>query len=101
MSSTDWKEKIVNTLLEFDGDAKRGYFHEPRTEKEIIEIFSQELLRQKKEIINIIINTKKDVVGLFPGTDTKIPTTELGNKVLCKEYYNKALDDILKLLRER
>lgn len=46
------KKQIITILLEFDKDAKQGYFHEPRTEQEILSLvdsFEKEIREGERE----------------------------------------------------
>ena len=47
----DLKEKIEEILFEFEGDAKKGYWHEPRTVKELIFLFASHSEALCREVI--------------------------------------------------
>lgn len=54
----------------------------------------------KARLIERVRGMKKSVIELFPGTDVSNPTTELAEKVMMKDGYNTAVEDLLKLIQE-
>jgi hypothetical protein len=81
----------VAALLEFDSDAKRGYFHLPRTEKELVEVFRTELSRERKEA-----EANYDaLIAVKEGRFKKLLARERQSVIRVLEKMKKTSDDLL------